>query len=352
MTMESKSLILVEPTFGYADSNGRPYKPTFTETMKELLFAINCISNSNHLLTAINFFLQLATSVPFFVFLVRYVSPGSMFFLLCAVICLGTIYNTVWYHRYCSDMAFQFARPIYPKMVLWTNPMAFIFREEIYALPHRIHHQRTEQAGDPYGPHLGYFANFLSPELTQRINPNITREEFESRKRSLLHVGLQSHSYERFRKTGSIESLYYYSTRTIFSQAIWIIAAYSVGGLSFVMTYYSAIFIATVLIRDFNWRGHGGNFPGRAKRKGWEFEKKTRALNQYFYGLIASEWHDNHHHYITSARNGFLPGQIDAAFVLIKYLHRVGIVKSYIDHRDLFYRQCLASERNVGTSSA
>lgn len=346
MTAEKKSPILVEPKFGYADRNGLPHKPTSKETIKEWLFVMNCVSNPGHSLTAINFACQLATSIPFFVFLGRYASMPSLLFLLCAVLCLGTVYNTVWYHRYCSDMAFQFTRPLYAKIILWTNPLAFIFREEIYALPHQIHHQRTEQAGDPYGPHLGYFANFLSPELTQRINPNITREEFESRKKSLLHIGLRSHSYERFRTTGSIESLCYYAARAIFSQVIWIAATYAMGGVAFVAAYYSAIFITTVLIRDFNWRGHGGNLPGLVKRRGWEFDKNTRSLNQYFYGFIASEWHDNHHHYRTSARNGFLPGQIDAAFILVKYLHRIGIVKSYIDAQDLFYRQCVSSRGN------
>ena len=339
MATEEQSPILVEPNFGYA-RNGLPYRPTFVETIKEWLFAVNCVSHSEHSLTAINFAFQLATSVPFFIFLIGYASPSSLLFLFCAVLCLGTVYNTIWYHRYCSDMAFRFTRPIYAKIMLWTNPMAFIFREEIYALPHRIHHQRTEQAGDPYGPHLGYFANFLSPELTQRINPHITSEEFESRKNSLRHIGLHSHSYARFRKTGSIENLYHYVARLVLSQAIWIAAVYAMGGWAFVMAYYSAVFIATVLIRDFNWRGHGGRYPGQVKRPGWEFDRKTRALNQYFYGFIASEWHDNHHHYMTSARNGFLHGQIDAAFLIVKSLHRLGVIESYIDARPFFHKQC------------
>ncbi|HKY09158.1 MAG TPA: hypothetical protein VJQ55_12985, partial [Candidatus Binatia bacterium] len=113
----------------------------------------------------------------------------------------------------------------------------------------------------------------------------------------------------------------------------------------FVLAYYAAIFTATILIRDFNWRGHGGNRHGQFKRKNWEFDRRTRALNQYFYGYIASEWHDNHHHYITSAKNGFLPGQIDMAFVIIKFLHRMGVVESYINAETLFHKQCISLDR-------
>jgi len=43
-----------------------------------------------------------------------------------------------------------------------------------------------------------------------------------------------------------------------------------------------------------------------------------------------------------SANNGFLPGQIDIAFQLIKLMHRLGIVKSYIDAKPLFEKECLA----------
>ena len=50
------------------------------------------------------------------------------------------------------------------------------------------------------------------------------------------------------------------------------------------------------------------------------------------------EWHDNHHEYPISASNGFLPGQIDIAFQIIKLMHRTGIVESYIDARALFER--------------
>ena len=342
VSKQEPSPILVEPHFGYRDNSGLPYTPTLPETVREFLRVIDCIRTPVHSLTTINFLLQVSTGGAFIIFISYFASPGSLLFLVFGVLWLGTIYNTVWYHRYCSDFAFQFARQIYPRIFLWTNPMAFIFREEIYAIPHKIHHQRTDRPGDPYGPHLGYVASFLSPELTQRINPNITREEFDARLRGIDHIGLHKNTYAQFRRTASFENVYYYAARVSLSQSLWISIAYTFGEAAFVLAYYSAIFIATILIRDFNWRGHGGNRQGQIKRSNWEFEKKTRALNQYFYGIVASEWHDNHHHYITSAKNGFLPGQIDIAFATIKTLHRLGIVKCYINSESLFQKQCLA----------
>jgi stearoyl-CoA desaturase (delta-9 desaturase) len=346
MAGTEKSSILVEPHYGYAAADGLPYKPTCAEAIREWLHVMNCVHNPQHSLTAINFLFQIGVGVAFIIFMTRFLSLDSFLFMLLVVLVFGTGYNTVWYHRYCSDLAFRFSHLTFAKIFLWTNPLAFIFREEIYAIPHKIHHQRTDKPGDPYGPHLGYLANFLSPELTQRINPNISREEFRARQRTILHIGLHSHSYEQFRRTASIENVYYYAARIIVTQFIWISLTSALGGHALVLAYYSAIFITTILIRDFNWRGHGGNVQV-VKRNNWEFDKKTRALNQYFYGFIASEWHDNHHHYITSANNGFLASQIDIAFIMIQALHRLGIIKSYINAETLFRKQCLLSHNEA-----
>lgn len=338
--MEGKLPNLVEPRFGYAQANGLPYTPTVKEVLSELICVLNVFAHPNHLQTALGFIFQTLTMVIFLIFCYGYVSGGTIIFIVFGTFVLGTIYNTFWYHRYCSDMAFEFAGPVYPLLMLWTNPLSLIFREENYAIPHRQHHQRTDRAGDPYGPHLGYVGNFFSTELTQRLNPDIPQQQFVWLVKSLAHIGLYTNSYDQFRKTGSVERLPQYAARLILSQSLWCGAIYFLGGVSYVAAYYAAIFIVTFLIRDFNWRGHGGSAPG-VKRPGWEFHRKSNALNQYFYGYIASEWHDNHHRYITSAKNGFLPGQLDVAFAIIKLLHRLGIVKSYINAEALFRKQCL-----------
>ena len=340
MTVTKQVSILVEPRFGYADRDGLPHKPSFLETLKELARVITVVSYPIHSLTALNFVLQISTLVVVLVFSLRFLSMSALVLTLPLIFLLGTIHNTIWYHRYCSHRAFEFARPTYALLFLWTNPLAFIFREEVYAIPHRIHHQRTEKAGDPYGPHLGWLASCLAPELTQRINPNLSKEQYDLIKQTLSHIGLRTHTYAQFKKTGSIESLPYYAGRTIFSQAVWSLFAYLAGGTAYLAAYYCSLFITTLLIRDFNWRGHGGNFR-RQKKLGWEFDTKSYALNQRFYGYIASEWHDNHHSYPASANNGFLTRQVDVAFQVIKFMHRLGIVRSYVDASSKFKKERL-----------
>ncbi len=330
-----KSPILVEPRFRHSGADDCPHAPTFKETISELLHALNFIKYPTHTLLAVNFFFYLLTSAAFVIFSFSSLSLNSFIFTMICVVFLGTVYNSVWFHRYCCHSAYHFKKARYSYLFLWTNPISFIFREEIYAIPHRIHHEQSERAADPYGPHLGWLGSFLSTELTQRLNTDITERDYELLTSVVSHIGLRKNTFEQFKKTGSIENINHYLSRAVFAQLFWVVLAYAIGGITCVLAWYTSLFIATSLIRDFNWRAHGGN-SRHIKKPGWEFDKRTYALNQRFYGYIASEWHDNHHKYPTSANNGFLPGQIDIAFHVIKILRKYEIVQSYIDSLSRF----------------
>ena len=335
-----KSPILVEPLFRRSGEGDHAGAPTLKETVTELLYALNFIKSPTYTLLAINFFFYLLTAAVFVHFAINYLTLSSVVFTVLCVVFLGTIYNNVWFHRYCSHSAYEFKRASYSLLFLWTNPLAIIFREEIYSIPHRIHHEQTERPADPYGPQLGWLASFLAAELTQRLNTNITEHDYELLKSSIHHIGLRVNNHQQFMKTGSIENVAQYLSRAVFAQLLWIGLVFAFGGITYVVAWYTSLFIATSLIRDFNWRGHGGN-ARHIKKPGWEFDKRSYALNQRFYGYIASEWHDNHHKYPTSANNGFLPGQIDMAFHVIKSLRKCGIVQSYIDSYPRFKEEIL-----------
>ncbi len=335
-----KSPILVELRFRHSGADDHPHAPTFKETISELLHALNFIKYPTHTLLAVNFFFYLLTSVAFVIFSFSYLTLHSFIFTMICVAFLGTVYNSVWFHRYCCHSAYHFKKARYSYLFLWTNPLSFIFREETYAIPHRIHHEQSERAADPYGPHLGWLGSFLSTELTQRLNTDITERDYALLTSSISHIGLAENTFEQFKTTGSIEKVTQYLSRAVFAQLFWTGLVFGFGGTTYLMAWYGSCFIATTLIRDFNWRGHGGN-SRHTKRPGWEFDHRSYALNQRFYGYIASEWHDNHHKYPTSANNGFLPGQIDIAFHVIKTLCKFRIVQAYIDSLPRFKEEIL-----------
>ena len=60
------------------------------------------------------------------------------------------------------------------------------------------------------------------------------------------------------------------------------------------------------------------------------------SINQIWPGLVAGEWHNNHHLFPKSARSGFKGYQVDTAWYYIKFLSIIGAVKSYHDSKKQF----------------
>lgn len=338
MAEEKKDCLIAVPLFRHASASRDQQVPLLSDIWDEWLDALNLFRYPTRALISLNLVFHVATAFAFLSFLVIWISTASVIFLLVSVILLGQIYHTLWYHRYCSHVAFSFSHLIYARLLLWTNPI--LFREECYAIPHRVHHQRTDTVEDPYGPHLGYVGSYLAIESSQKFNLDLSEKEYRQLVRSLDHIGFIANDHNQFQKTGSIENVPSYLLRITFAQLLWASIAFLLGGMTFVFAWYASIFIITFLIRDFNWRGHGGQ-TSRPKKPGWEFDDKSCALNQRFYGYVASEWHDNHHRFPFSANNGFLPGQMDLVFLLIKLLKRLVVVESYIDARPLFQKDYL-----------
>jgi stearoyl-CoA desaturase (delta-9 desaturase) len=224
----------------------------------------------------------------------------------------------VWYHRYCTHRAFKFRNIRVPRLFLWTNPVCF--REESYVIPHRIHHSKSDEAGDPYGPHLGWLGSYLATDSQQKLNREISQREYERLAKSLEHIGFPANSYERFQRTGSIEVESYYVARAVFANLFWPLLAYLAAGWWGALAWVSGVFFYTFLVRDFNYRGHGGAFgqlnPGTP-------------LNHIFYGLIAGEWHENHHAHPRSARSGLAWWQLDVPYWIIRAMKGCGIVTQY-----------------------
>jgi stearoyl-CoA desaturase (delta-9 desaturase) len=231
---------------------------------------------------------------------------------------VGTVYNTVWYHRYCSHQAFKFRSLWFARLFLWTNPISF--REESYVIPHRIHHAKSDEPGDPYGPHLGWLGSYLATETQQKVNRNISPAEYERLTKSLEHVGLVVNSYEQFQRTGSVEKVWCYAARVVVANLLWPALAFAVAGWPGVWAWISGVFLFTFVVRDFNFRGHS-SLAGT--------NKHGKPVNQLIYGLIAGEWHENHHNHPRLARSGFAWWQVDLPYWLIRAMKFCGAVTHY-----------------------
>jgi len=163
---------MIEPVFGYTRDGITPHKPNLKEILSEWLDATNFTADSSRTLIALNCIFFASLGLAFGWYVIHFLSLATLLFLMASLIFIGTVYNTLWYHRYCSHHAFKFARQDFARVLLWTTPL--FFRESTYAIPHRIHHQYIDKPGDPYGPHLGWLGSFLAIDSSMKLNSNVT----------------------------------------------------------------------------------------------------------------------------------------------------------------------------------
>jgi stearoyl-CoA desaturase (delta-9 desaturase) len=308
-----KPRLLLEPSYGYGESS--PRRPTFHQILIEWIDAVSFWKDPSRRLPAFYAAYHLATFAVFVWFLIRFVSLNSVLVVLGITTLIAMVFNTVWYHRYCTHRAFKFRSLWVARLFLWLNPVCF--REESYVIPHRVHHAKSDEVGDPYGPHLGWLGSYLATESQQKMNREITQTDYDRLCKSLEHIGFVKTSYADYQRHGSVENPWHYLGRVVVANLFWTALAYGMAGSNGVLEWLSGVFFYSFLVRDFNYRGHGG-FLGQ--------HVPGVPLNHIFYGFIAGEWHENHHAHPRSARSGLAWWQIDAPYWIIKFLALCGLV--------------------------
>lgn len=87
-------------------------------------------------------------------------------------------------------------------------------------------------------------------------------------------------------------------------------------------------------VRTFNYEGHGKG--KNVQQEGIDFYKDDLSVNQVWPGYVAGEWHNNHHLFPRSARNGFLPYQLDLPWVYVYIINKLGGIAEYQNDHHLF----------------
>ncbi|HEX3799900.1 MAG TPA: fatty acid desaturase [Verrucomicrobiae bacterium] len=315
-TQPAKLAWLVKPTYGHVGPS--PKRPTTKEVIVEWFDAVSFWKDSTRLLPAFYLLYHFATFAVFVYFLVHYFSILAVVSVALIGSFIGTVYNTVWYHRYCSHQAFRFRSVWFARLFLWTNPISF--REESYVIPHRVHHSKSDEPGDPYGPHLGWLGSYLATETQQKMNRNITSAEYDRLASSLGHIGLIKNSYAQFQRTGSVENVGCYFARVLVANIFWSAIGYAVAGVPGVLAFIAGNFLFAFVVRDFNYRGHASMFGT---------DKEGAPVNQVIYGIIAGEWHENHHDHPRLARSGLVWWQVDVPYYIILAMRSCGVVTQY-----------------------
>ena len=327
--------LLQQPSYGWKDQHGNLVIPSRLQLWAEAFSRINIFKTKKNWIS-LSSCLMIACLFPFlFFFLFHYFS----WWLVAAIVVysmpiMGT-HGTIWFHRYCTHKSYRFSMPIWrfitQNLVIKTVP------EEIYVVSHHVHHSKSDLPGDPYNPNAGFLYCMLAEFNHQRVAPDLSEDSYKKVVHFMKHTGVRLNSYKEYQKWGSVASPAYTIGIWAINWAFWYSIFFLIGGHALACALFTAALLWFLLIRAFNYTGHGG---GQVKhRDGIDFDRRNLSLNQSRPGLIAGEWHNNHHLYPGSARAGFLRFQIDSAWIYIYLLHKIKMVSHYKDSKKEFLKK-------------
>ncbi|WP_036600870.1 fatty acid desaturase [Olivibacter sitiensis] len=327
--------VLDPPSYGWSDQEGNLVKPTSKQIFKEFFKRLNIFHTRKNWLPFFSW-LRVVLLLPLlYLFIFEYFSIGLLLVaFVYSMVIMGT-HGTIWHHRYCTHRAYTFRNAFW--RIFTQNLTISMIPEEIYVISHHVHHAKSDKPGDPYNASAGFLYCFLADVNHQPISKNLTSDEYRRTINLMAHTGVRPNTYAAYQKWGSIVHPWHAVLACMLNWVVWYALAYLIGGHALACTLFGAAAFWAIGVRTFNYEGHGKGVDKR--KKGYDLNENDMSINQAWPGIVAGEWHNNHHLFPNSARSGFLRHQIDLAWYYIKFLHVIGAVTSYHDSKAVFLKR-------------
>ncbi len=235
--------------------------------------------------------------------------------LLVGMYMLTMIGVTVGFHRLFTHRSFQAVRPV--QFVLGVlGSMSFQGPLIDWVGRHRLHHQFSDDDGDPHSPHMhgsgfwGFIRGFWHAHIGWAFAP--------------MAEGMERYAGDlrRSRMLRAISALF--PLWAVLGLAIPAIVGLCVGG------WFGAItgFVWGGLVRVF--LGHHVTWSVNSICHLWggrPYQSDDHSRNNVVVGVLAlgEGWHNNHHAFPTSARHGLRWWQIDISYYIIRVLVLFGM---------------------------
>lgn len=324
--------VLKTPRYGWEDSTGKFIIPTTRTLFTEAFHNVNIFNGKKHWLPFFSWSIVIALMPFLLVFAFKYVSIKLLPIVVVYGLIITSVHGTIWFHRYCTHKAYTFCHPFW--RLITQNLVIKTVPEEIYVVSHHVHHVLSDLPGDPYNARGGFLYCMLADVNHQNISRNLNTSDYKKVSAYLKHTGIKINTYAQYKKWGTVTNPFYAVTSHLLNWVFWYSAFFLIGGHGLACGLFAAALFWFVLVRAFNYTGHG---HGEEKHiDGIDYDRSNLSVNQLRPGLFSGEWHNNHHLYPKSARAGFLPYQIDLAWVYIYVLSKIGVVNSYIDQKNEF----------------
>jgi stearoyl-CoA desaturase (delta-9 desaturase) len=220
---------------------------------------------------------------------------------------------TAFYHRYFSHRAFHASRPV--QFVFALIGAAATQRGPLWwAAHHRRHHKRADRAGDPHTPRKGMYWSHMGWFLS--------RAHFETEWRQIPDLA----GYPELRWLDRFDVLVPLAYAAgMFGLGALIGAVWPESGTNGMQMLVWGYFISTVALihvtLTINSLAH--RFGSR------RFATPDQSRNNFWLAVLTlgEGWHNNHHHFPGSARQGFFWWEIDLSYLGLRLMERLGLVR-------------------------
>ncbi len=207
-------------------------------------------------------------------------------------------YHRLHTHRgFKTSRAFEYFLAVCGTMTLEGGPLFWV-------ATHRLHHQLSDQDGDPHSPreggfwaHMGWIlfgdTHHNNTALMQKYAPDLGRDPF--------YRWLNTYHWVPLTTSGLI--------------------MLAVGGWSMVLW---GVFLRVVVGLHATWLINSATHMWGSRR----FETRDDSRNSFLIALLTfgEGWHNNHHAHPVSARHGLAWWEFDISWVTLKIFNAIGLV--------------------------
>jgi fatty-acid desaturase len=171
---------------------------------------------------------------------------------------------------------------------------------------HRIHHQKSDQPGDPHSPNDGAFWSHVGWLLFGEVNHNNTRAMAKyapDLAKHKFYVWLNNHHWV--------------------PTVVLAVILYALGGAPFV---FWGVFLRVTVGLHATWLVNSA-----AHMWGYRnFETRDGSRNTWWVALFSfgEGWHNNHHAHPTSARHGLAWYEVDLSWLTLHVMQAFGLVSN------------------------
>ena len=327
--------VLQPPAYGWKDEQGNLVKPGINQILSEFFSRLNVFKDKKNWLPFFSWLKVVCLMPFFFIFVFNYLTWWTLLAaFVYSMIIMGT-HGTIWLHRFCTHGAYTFKNKFW--RFFTQNLTISVVPEEIYVISHHVHHAKSDTPGDPYNPQAGFLYCFLADAIHQPIAKDLSESDYNKVKNLMKKSGIKGNTYAQYQRWGSYVNPSTAILSTVLNWSFWYLAFYLIGGNALACSIFGSACFWAIGVRTFNYEGHG---KGENKqREGTDFSVNDQSINQLWPGIVAGEWHNNHHLFPKSARSGFQPHQVDLAWYYIKMMSVLGPVTHYRDSKKEFYEQ-------------